>query len=122
LAKYSKRDDKMFKKLKSLFSKKSEVKAGITVYVEDDGQVYVDVRIVDDSDETVECLASLICMYSPSAFFQVTSVIKTQLESAGKQELYVKIIEKAAGMITFDQEDINAQYSEEPCINPSDMI
>ena len=41
-------------------------------------------------------------MYSPSAFFQVTSVIKTQLESAGKQE-HVKIIEKAAGMITFDK-------------------
>jgi hypothetical protein len=112
----------MFKKLKGLFSKKSEVKAGITVYVEEDGQVYVDVRIVDDSEETVECLASLICMYSPSAFFQVTSVIKTQLESAGKQDLYVKIIEKAAGMITFDQEDIDAQYAEEPCINPSDMI
>ena len=112
----------MFKKLKGLFSKKSEVKAGITIYVDEDSQIYVDVKIIDDSEETIEYLASLICMYSPSAFFQVTSVIKTQLESAGKQDLYVKIIEKAAGMITFDQEDIDAQYSEEPCINPSDMI
>jgi len=112
----------MFKKIKNLFSKKSEVKAGITIFVEEDNQIYVDIRIADESEETIESLASLICMYSPSSFFQVTAVIKAQLESSGKQELYSKIIEKAAGMITFDQEDIDEQYSEKPCVNPSDML
>lgn len=112
----------MFKKLKSFFSKKSSAIAGITIYVEEDGNIYVDVRIADESEKTIESLASTLSMYTPSAFFQVTSVIKNQLESAGKQDLYLKIIEKTAGMITFDQEDIDEEYSEEPCINPSDMI
>jgi len=113
----------MFKKLKSLFSKKDDnVLCGITLYVEKDGQIYVDVRMIDESDETIESLATMLSMYTPSSFFQVSSIIKIQLESAGKEDLYIKIIEKAAGIITFDQEDIDEEYSEKPCINPTDMI
>ena len=71
----------MFKKLKSLFSKKDDnVLCGITLYVEKDGQIYVDVRMIDESDETIESLATMLSMYTPSSFFQVSSIIKIQLE------------------------------------------
>jgi hypothetical protein len=61
-------------------------------------------------------------MFSPKSFFQVSSIIRLQLESSDRLDLYVKIIEKSAGLVTFNQEDINKEYDEKPCINPSDMI
>ena len=115
----------MFKKLKSLFSKKEkeeeeDVLCGITLYKEKGGEIYVDVRMADESEETLEALSSILCMYSPSGFFQVSSVIKAQLEN--REELYGRIIEKVTGMVTFNQDDIDEEYTEKPCINPSDMI
>ena len=113
----------MFKKLKSLFSKEEEEKdvlCSITLYKEKDGDIYIDARMADESEEALEALATILCMYSPSGFFQVSSVIKAHLEN--KEELYGKIIEKVAGMVTFNQDDIDEEYPEKPCINPSDMI
>jgi hypothetical protein len=117
----------MFKTLKNLFKRKEKNKedfafCGITLYVDNDGQTYVDIRMVDESEETIEHLASILCMFNPSSFFQVSSIVKNQLESEGKDELYLTIIEKTAGMITFDQEDIDQEYEEKPCVNPSDVL
>ena len=116
----------MLKKLRNLFSRKnkdeSEAVCGIALYVEDDGQVFVYIRMSDESEQTIEFLASILSMFNPSSFFNVSKIIKKQLDEEGREDLYLEIIEKTAGMIKFTKEDIDSEYEEKPCINPSDVI
>lgn len=115
----------MFKKLVNLFSKKNkknETVCGIAIYVENNGQIYVDVRMTDETEQSIEYLASILSMFNASSFFDVTKIIKMQLDEEQKQDLYISIIEKAAGMIKFTKKDIDMEYNEKPCINPSDVL
>jgi|14BtaG_2_1085337.scaffolds.fasta_scaffold02086_9 hypothetical protein len=116
----------MFKKLKSYFQKKDEDKesnllAGITVYSEKGGEIYFDLAMTDDSDECVKSVAKMLAMYNLDSFLEVCGVLKKQLEDAEKEDLYVEIIEEVSGILSVSystEEDL----SDEPCINPSDMI
>ena len=122
MAKYSERDDKMFKKLKSLLKKEKEndVLSGLITYIEEDGQMYVDIRMSDYSEESLESLASLISMYNPSSMLEVLSIIKLQLEKEGKLEIYNKLVEILTGVISLIESELETE--EQPCINPSDVI
>ncbi len=112
----------MFKKIKSLFTKDEEknVLSGLITYMEEDGQMYVDIRMSDYSQDSLESLASLISMYNPSSMLEVLSIIKLQLEKEGKIEVYNQLIEVLTGVISLVESEISTE--EEPCINPSDVI
>ncbi len=112
----------MFKKIKSLFTKDEEknVLSGLITYMEEDGQMYVDIRMSDYSEDSLESLASLISMYNPSSMLEVLSIIKLQLGKEGKIEVYNQLIEVLTGVISLVESEISTE--EEPCINPSDVI
>lgn len=112
----------MFKKIKSIFTKDEEknVLSGLITYMEEDGQMYVDIRMSDYSEDSLESLASLISMYNPSSMLEVLSIIKLQLEKEGKIEVYNQLIELLTGVISLVESEISTE--EEPCINPSDVI
>ena len=115
----------MFKKIKNLFNRKKEVEvvSAITLYTDDSGETFVDVRMRDDSEESIEHISSILLMFDPSSFFQVSSVLKEQCKNNGNNELYVKIIEsivvKAGPEILLVD---HKEGSDDLCINPSDML
>ena len=114
----------MLRKLKSFFRKKENI-SGIHIYNKGDGKTYVDVNMSDETDESIDSLAKILSMFNPQSFFEVSLIIKMQLEQRNKEELYTSIIEKSSGYISFTQQDIDEQYEEyeeDPCINPSDML
>tara|TARA_Y100000389_G_scaffold169424_1_gene175670 strand:+ start:81 stop:419 length:339 start_codon:yes stop_codon:yes gene_type:complete len=112
----------MFKKIKSLFTKSEEknVLSGLITYMEEDGNMYVDIRMSDYSEDSLESLVSLISMYNPSSMLEILSIIKIQLEKEGKIELYNQLLELLTGVISLVESEISTE--EEPCINPSDVI
>ena len=123
MAKYSKRDYKMFKKLKKLFRKKEIITSGITIYMDKDGETFVDIKMLDESERSIEHLSSLLTMFNPANMIQVTSVLRHQCKINKKDQLYADIIGQVVEKIgvenfTQDEKDI----PDEPCINPSDMI
>jgi len=116
----------MFKKLKSYFSNKNKDKesnllAGITVYSEKEGGIYFDLAITDESEECVKSVAKMLAMYNLDSFLEVCGILKQQLEDAGKEDLYVEIIEEVSGILSVSS-SLEENVSDEPCINPSDMI
>lgn len=126
MAKYSERDYQMFKKLKSYFSNKDnneelDLLAGITVYSQKEGGIYFDLVMADDSEECVKSVAKMLAMYNLDSFLEVCGVLKKQLEDAEKEDLYVEIIEEVSGILSLSYPS-EEDSSDEPCINPSDMI
>ena len=117
----------MFKKIINLFKKnkkESEEKdaiCGLITYIEEDGQMYVYIRMSDYSDESLDSLANLISMYNPSSMIEVLSIIKNQLEKDNKMDVYNKLLEVVTGILSSAEFSLGAT-EEEPCINPSDVI
>ena len=116
----------MFKKLKSYFSnkdkdKESNLLAGITVYSEKGGEIYFDLAMTDDSEECVISVAKMLAKYNLDSFLEVYGVLKKQLEDAEKEDLYVEIIEEVSGILSVSY-STEESLSDDPCINPSDMI
>jgi len=113
----------MFRKVKRLFKKNedNDVTCGLITYIEEDGQMYVDIRMSDYSEESLESLASLISMYNPSSMLEVLAIIKNQLEKDNKIEVYSKLLEIVTGILSLTELSLE-ETKEEPCINPSDVI
>ncbi len=112
----------MFKKLKKLFRKEQEIVSAITLYTDDSGETFVDVRMKDESQESIDHLASLMTMFDASNFFQVSAVLKDQCETNNK-ELYGKVIESVITQVGTDKFTSDfVQSSDNLCVNPSDMI
>lgn len=115
----------MFKRIKKFFSKKEELEvvSAITLYTDDSGETFVDVNMKDDSDESIEHLSSILLMFDPSSFFQVSSVLKQQCKNNNNDELYARVIESIVNKA--GPEVLLTDYkegSDDLCINPSDMI
>tara|TARA_Y100000592_G_scaffold43387_1_gene68959 strand:- start:4233 stop:4574 length:342 start_codon:yes stop_codon:yes gene_type:complete len=113
----------MFKKLKKLFRKEQEIVSAITLYTDNSGETFVDVRMKDDSDESIDHLSSILLMFDASSFFQVSSVLKQQCKNNNNDELYVKVIQSIVAKA--GPEKLLTDYKHEDdnlCINPSDMI
>lgn len=116
----------MLKKLKSFFSKKKDDKAeekiysSITLMKKEDGNTYLDVYMLDFSDESIESCANLIATYNPVYTIEVLAVIKSQLQEHGREDIYNEILEILAGIIS--NADIEEEFEEDPCINPSDVL
>jgi hypothetical protein len=113
----------MFKKLKNLFKKEKPLVSSITLYTEDSGETFVDVRIKDESQDSIDQLALLMSMFDASSFFQVSSVLKKQCMSSQNKELYGKVIESVISQSGTDKFIDNKEpYLDDLCINPSDML
>jgi len=113
----------MFKKLKSFFRKKEVITSGVTVYTDEYGETFVDIKMNDESEKSIEHLSSLLTMFDPANLIQVTSVLRHQCKINKKDQLYADIIGKViekVGIESFTQDNKNT--TDEPCINPSDMI
>ena len=114
----------MFKRIKKFFSKKEEVEvvSAITLYTDDSGETFVDVKMKDDSDESIEHLSSILLMFDQqllSSFF----CFKTAVQNNNNDELYARVIESIVNKA--GPEVLLTDYkegSDDLCINPSDMI
>lgn len=113
----------MFKKLKNLFKKDKPLVSAITLYTEESGETFVDVRMKDESQESIDHLASLMIMFDESSFFQVSAVLKDQCGTNDNQELYGKVIESVITQVGTDKFAADfIKSSDHLCVNPSDMI
>lgn len=117
----------MFKRIKNFFSKKKEKEldliSAITIYTDSTLNIYIDAQMLDDSEESIEHISSILIMFNAANFFKVSSVIREQCKRNNNDELYARIIEKVVGKM--GTENFLKDYKEsssEPCINPSDMI
>ena len=112
----------MFRRIKSLFKKEKLLVSAITLYTEESGETFVDIKMKDDSDESIEHISSILLMFDPSSFFQVSSVLKQQCKNNNNDELYLKIIESVvtkagpSALISVEKSSNNL------CVNPSDML
>ncbi len=131
MAKYSKRDDKMFKKLANFFTKEQEEKqeekqeevnatAAITVYTESNGEFFVDIQVKDESEESINHLVKILGMYSPEAFVDINFMIKNSCSP----ELHTRIITHFVDEVGTDyfKTNIPESINNQPCISPSDML
>jgi predicted RND superfamily exporter protein len=115
----------MFKKLKNLFSKKkkSDIISSITIYTDATLNIYIDAQMIDESEESIEHISSILTMFDASSFFKVSNVIREQCKKSNNDELYAKIIENVVGKIgTANFLKDYKESSVKPCINPSEMI
>jgi hypothetical protein len=116
----------MLKKLKSFFSKKKNNKpeqkiySSITLMKKEDGNTYLDVYMLDFSDKSIESCADLIATYNPVHTIEVLAVVKSQLQEYGREDIYNKILEVLAGIVS--NANIEEKFEEDPCINPSDVL
>lgn len=123
MAEYSKRDYKMFKRIKKLFRKEEEVVSAITLYTDESGETFVDLRIKDESQQSIEHLSSILLMFDPSSFFQVSAVLRQQCKNNNNDELYMKVIESVVSKAGPDKLLVDYKHEDDDlCINPSDMI
>ena len=123
MAEYSKRDYKMFKRIKKLFRKEEEFVSAITLYTDESGETFVDLRIKDESQQSIEHLSSILLMFDPSSFFQVSAVLRQQCKNNNNDELYMKVIESVVSKAGPDKLLVDYKHEDDDlCINPSDMI
>lgn len=118
----------MFKKIKSLFRKKEETEelsavdalAAITIYADLDGELFVDVQMKDEDDETIGSLVDILKFYNAASFVQINEVMK----SKGDSDLHMKIISSFVEQVGVDyfSETIKQKSNSRPCISPSDML
>jgi Pyruvate/2-oxoacid:ferredoxin oxidoreductase gamma subunit len=110
----------MFKRIRNAFKKKKEEKVicGITIYNQEDGETYIDVRMSDHSDKSLHSSANIISMFNPSSVIQILSIIKMQLDKTDDKETYYKIVEHLSEFIV----ESDTEIEEDPCINPSDVL
>lgn len=113
----------MFKRIKKLFRKEEEFVSAITLYTDESGETFVDLRIKDESQQSIEHLSSILLMFDPSSFFQVSAVLRQQCKNNNNDELYMKVIESVVSKAGPDKLLVDYKHEDDDlCINPSDMI
>jgi hypothetical protein len=116
----------MLKRIKNLFTKenkKPSVVSAITIYTDETDEVFVDLKIKDESEISIEHFATLLSMFNSVAFIEVNNIVKYQCKNDNKEEMYGKIVERfvekvGAGFFT---NDANKKL-DSPCIKPDEMI
>ena len=105
-----------------------EVQSALTYYVKADGEIFVDVNLVDYSEETLNNFSKILAGISSLRFqLQTIDMVKHGFLEAGKMEEFKQLLTQ---IVLISREDINEMESytkgklkrEEPCIKPSDMI
>jgi len=113
----------MFKRIKNFFSKRSknDSKSGISIHSNGSEEIYIDIMISDECEESIHQFSKILSMFNPTAFIEINNILKYQCKTNQEQELYLKIIEH------FIQESdesflMSGKKSSEPCIEPDQML
>jgi hypothetical protein len=105
-----------------------DVQSALTYYVKSDGEIFVDVNLVDYSEETLNNFAKILAGISSLRFqLQTVDMVKHGFLEAGKLEAFKQLLSL---IVLISREDVQAMESftktklkgEEPCIKPSDML
>ena len=113
---------------KDVWDKLEEVQSALTYYVKTDGEIFVDVNLVDYSEETLNNFSKILAGISSLRFqLQTIDMVKHGFLESGKMEEFKQLLTQ---VVLISKEDINEMESytkrklkgEEPCIKPSDMI
>lgn len=113
---------------KDIWDSLEEVQSALTYYVKTDGEMYVDVNLVDYSEETLNNFSKVLAGISSLRFqLQTIDMVKHGFLESGKTEEFKKLLTQ---ILLISREDINEMESytkrklkgEDPCIKPSDML
>ena len=106
--------------------------SSLTYYMQEDGEIFCDINLIDYSDETLKRFAQLLVGISSLRFqVQTIEMVQNGFLEADKLPEYEKLLHHIVMMSQQDKLDLEAntdtltqrQKSEEdPCIKPSDML
>jgi len=114
------------------WNKPQDIQSALTYYVKTDGEIFVDVNLVDYSKETLDNFSKVLAGISSLRFqLQTIDMVKHGFLESGKTEEFKQLLTQ---IVLFSREDVQAMESftnerfkgeelgEEPCIKPSDML
>ena len=98
--------------------------AGITYFVDQSGEIQVDVELHDYSEESVDGLGQVLTALSmDNSYLQTVQMIQATLENEGEEEALLRIYNHLA---TNPNDKAIRIYKEKqknkPCIRPSEML
>lgn len=121
----------------NFFKKKEETpseggESSLTYYIQEDGEIFCDINLIDYSDETLKRFAQLLVGISSLRFqVQTIEMVQNGFVEADKLPEYEKLLHHIVIMSQQDKLHLESatetitqrQKSEEdPCIKPSDML
>ncbi len=117
----------MFKKLKNILKREKQedpITSSITMYSDESGELFVDVKMKDTSDQAIEHMIAILSMYSPAAFMEVNKVLKQQCKSNSEDDLYVKIVSRFVETMgpEYFIDTIDQKTPDAPMISPSEIL
>ena len=117
-----------FFKKKKKEKEEDEIQSALTFYVKQDGEIFVDVNLVDYKEETLNNFAKVIAGIS-SLRFQLSTIdmIKAGFVECNKSKEFEHLLTQ---VVVASREDLESmeQYNNgrekriDPCIKPSDML
>ena len=105
-----------------------EIQSALTYYVRNDGEIFVDVNLVDYSKETLSNFSKLLAGISSLRFqLQTIDMVKNGFLESDKSKEFEELLTQ---ILLITRQDVQAMESftdrnlkeEEPCIKPSEMI
>ena len=110
------------------WDKTEDIQSALTYYVKSDGEIFVDVNLIDYSQETLNNFSKILAGISSLRFqLQTIDMVKHGFVESGKTEEFKELLSQ---IVIISREDVQAMESftnkvlkgEEPCIKPSDML
>ena len=105
-----------------------EIQSALTYYVRNDGEIFVDVNLVDYSKETLSNFSKVLAGISSLRFqLQTIDMVKNGFLESDKSKEFEELLTQ---ILLITRQDVQAMESftdrnlkeEEPCIKPSEMI
>ena len=105
-----------------------EIQSALTYYVRNDGEIFVDVNLVDYSKETLSNFSKVLAGISSLRFqLQTIEMVKNGFFESYKSKEFEELLTQ---ILLITRQDVQAMESftdrnlkeEEPCIKPSEMI
>ena len=104
-----------------------EIESALTYYVKDDGEVFIDVNLVDYSRETINNFAKILAGISSLRFqLQTIDMVRHGFIEADRLEEFENLLTQ---ILLISKKDIESMEGinkkdkgEDPCIKPSDML
>tara|TARA_Y100001963_G_C6579088_1_gene352531 strand:- start:411 stop:698 length:288 start_codon:yes stop_codon:yes gene_type:complete len=95
--------------------------------MKDDGELYIDVNLIDYEEETLKNFAKLVAsLASPALQIETINMIKDGFDNSGKQEECRRLLIEIATLAVKDndvQDFLDGNKKEdEPCIKPTDLF
>lgn len=98
--------------------------AGIKYFIDDRGEIKVDIELRDYSDESIEALSRVLAALSlDECYLQTVQMLQQSLTAEGQEDALVKIYSHLAAKPNDRAVRIHREKNQAtPCIRPSDML